>query len=126
MELTESAIVEHRVAVYGSLKGGRYNHRYLSAATLIGRFHTAPEYTMINLGAYPAIIPDGSTAIEVEVYAVDSDTLRALDKLEEHPHCYRRTSVNIASMDVFIYILTNRETRGIKNVKRRIIESGSW
>ncbi|MGH8477836.1 MAG: gamma-glutamylcyclotransferase family protein [Methylococcales bacterium] len=126
MGLTESPIIAHLVAVYGSLKAGCYNHRYLRTATFIGRFHTSPEYTMINLGAYPAIISDGNTAIEVEVYAVDSDTLRALDELEEHPDCYRRTRVNIANMDVFIYILTKRSLRDFKNLKHRIVESGHW
>ncbi|MGH8548388.1 MAG: gamma-glutamylcyclotransferase family protein [Methylococcales bacterium] len=123
---TKGRVLEYRIAVYGSLKAGRHNHRYLETARFIGRFHTTPDYTMIDLGPYPAIIPDGSTAIEVEVYAVDAETLGAVDELEEHPDFYRRIRVKIANRYVFIYVLTERGIRGIKNPRRRIIESGRW
>ncbi|MGR9107227.1 MAG: gamma-glutamylcyclotransferase family protein [Gammaproteobacteria bacterium] len=126
MAATKRVTLEHRVAVYGSLKAGRHNHGYLRKARLIGRYQTAAEYTMIDLGAYPAIIPNGNTAIEVEIYRVDAATLEALDKLEEHPDCYRRVLVKIANMDAYLYVLTEREIRRIKNIRDRIVRSGRW
>lgn len=118
--------IEYRVAVYGSLKSGRHNHGYLRTAKFVGCFRTAPEYTMIDLGAYPAILPGGSTAIEVEIYAVDEETIKAVDTLEEHPDRFRRTPVKIANMNVFIYVLNERGMRGVRPLNRRIIESGCW
>jgi gamma-glutamylaminecyclotransferase len=118
--------IEYLVAVYGSLKSGRHNHGYLRTAKFVGRFRTAPEYTMIDLGAYPAILPGGSTAIDVEIYAVDADTIKALDTLEEHPDHFRRTPVSIANRNVFIYVLNERGMPGAQRRKRRIIESGCW
>lgn len=115
-----------RVAVYGSLKTGHYNHAYLKKAHFIGTFHTAPEYTMIDLGAYPAIIADGKTQIEVEIYEVDPDTLTALDELEEHPDCFMRTLIRIEDMEVFIYVLNPEQVRGMHHLSHRIIESGRW
>ncbi len=126
MDSTAIPRIEHRVAVYGSLKSDRHNHRYLRTAKFVGRLRTAPRYTMIDLGAYPAIIPGGNTAIEVEIYAVDAHTLNALDRLEEHPDRFRRTQVSLATMDVFIYVLNERRMQGLQYLKRRIIESGCW
>ncbi|MGH8474745.1 MAG: gamma-glutamylcyclotransferase family protein [Methylococcales bacterium] len=126
MPSTESCGQEYRVAVYGSLKAGRHNDHYLRTATLVARSKTAPEYTMIDVGPYPAIIPAGDTPIEVEVYAVDSDTLKALDELEDHPDRYLRSLIRIENLDAYIYILTKQGMRGIPNGKQRIIETGCW
>lgn len=126
MRITENPNTGYRVAVYGSLKAGRHNHGYLKTARFIGRFRTPPEYTMIDLGPYPAVIPEGHTAIEVEIYEVGSDTLKSLDELEEHPESYRRTLIKIANMEVFIYLLTRKGLRDVQKLRCPIIESGRW
>lgn len=81
------------VFVYGTLLRGEANHRLLATATFVGAAHTPPQFRMVSLGAFPGILAGGRTAIAGEVYAVDAQTLAALDRLEGHPRFYRRTEI---------------------------------
>jgi len=73
------------VFVYGTLKRGLSNHRWLRGQTFLGGARTVSEYRMFDLGGYPGMVlaegEDGG-AIEGEVWAVDAEGLRGLDKLE--------------------------------------------
>jgi gamma-glutamylcyclotransferase (GGCT)/AIG2-like uncharacterized protein YtfP len=50
----------------------------------------------VDGGGYPTMVPGGTTAITGEVYAVDDPTLATIDRLEDHPHFYRRTAICLA------------------------------
>ena len=98
------------VAVYGSLKSGESNNRFLINSELIGSGTTAPDYNLLNFKAYPGAIP-GTNSLRVEVWAVNSDTLSKLDRLESHPHFYKREEIVITldSGDLalaWMYIIT--------------------
>ena len=73
------------VFVYGTLKRGLSNHRWLRGQTFLGEARTVPRYRMFDLGGYPGMVleegEDGG-AIEGEVWEVDEKGLRGLDKLE--------------------------------------------
>ena len=73
------------VFVYGTLKRGLSNHRWLRGQTFLGEARTVAGYRMFDLGGYPGMVleegEDGG-AIEGEVWAVDAEGLRGLDKLE--------------------------------------------
>lgn len=84
------------VFVYGTLRRGEANHGQLGGAVFIGPATTPPAFDLVHLGAYPAMISGGCTAITGELYQVDTATLAALDALEEHPTYYRRTEVALA------------------------------
>jgi gamma-glutamylaminecyclotransferase len=84
------------VFVYGSLLRGESNHRVLGGARLVARAITAPRYTLIDLGAFPAILDHGTTSIRGEVYRCDAETLVRLDRLEGHPRFYERRDVVLA------------------------------
>jgi len=73
-----------RVFVYGTLLSGEPNHRLLADAELVGAARTEPDFDLVSLGAFPAMIAGGATAIAGEVYEVDRPTLDALDRLEGH------------------------------------------
>jgi gamma-glutamylcyclotransferase (GGCT)/AIG2-like uncharacterized protein YtfP len=82
------------VFVYGTLRRGEYNHRYLSRVRRLGVYRTSPVYTLLDLGDYPAVIPGGHTAILGEVYAINNALLSRLDGLEGYPHEYTRERIS--------------------------------
>ncbi len=89
------------VFVYGSLKRGFYNHRWLAAAEFIGAAQTEPRFRLLDLGRHPAMIehPTAPLAIGGEVYRVDSATSAALDRLEDEGVEYRRVVVRVTLLE---------------------------
>ena len=112
-----------RVAVYGSLKRGFGNHYLLANRGLfLGAWLSGPDYSMYNLGAFPAVIK-GDTSIVCEVYQVDEPTLEHLDRLEGHPEFYKRELVPTELWgDVWLYVFTEQEDI----IKRAVISNGFW
>jgi gamma-glutamylcyclotransferase (GGCT)/AIG2-like uncharacterized protein YtfP len=101
------------VAVYGSLKSGESNNGLLINSELLGSGTTLPGYNLLDFKAYPGAIL-GTNIIKVEVWAVDSDTLSRLDRLESHPHFYKREEILInlfcgATITAWMYIITKPE-----------------
>jgi len=108
MEKTEnySHNERHVVAVYGTLKRGKGNHRLLDNPMVkyIGTYLTKRKYPMITRGSIPfvghgfeflGLDKEVGHNIVVEVYEVDSDTLERLDALEGHPNWYYRDVVEL-------------------------------
>ncbi len=71
------------VAVYGTLKRGGANHRYLKLAEFLGRC-TIKEITLYDLGPYPGAKLEGSDGVAVEVYRVSEVVFAQLDELEDY------------------------------------------
>ena len=82
-----------RLFVYGSLMSDQANHRYLARARFVRVARTEPRFTLLDLGAYPALQADGSTSVRGEIYEVDAATLATVDRLEGDPNYYRRTPI---------------------------------
>jgi gamma-glutamylaminecyclotransferase len=111
-----------RVFVYGTLRAGERNHRLLEGAEFVGQARTAPCFRMVDLGSFPAIVGDGSTPIEGEVYDVDDAMLARLDELEGHPRFYTRTRIELDDgSEALAYLL-----RPTQVVGRPPIPSGNW
>ena len=125
----------HRIFVYGSLRAGFGNHRLLKDSRYIGEAVTAPQYTMLHLGGFPGVVADGQTSIVGEVYEVDHDTLRLLDRLEGHPNFYARTPIEVArvgntdidlgpeAIDAEVYLLPQQ---WVEDGRNPIIAGGDW
>lgn len=85
--------------------------------------------TLINLGAFPGLIDhaDHNGMVVCEVYEVDDTVLKYLDRIEGHPHFYKRgTSYAYKSeaedpelVETYWY-----QTDGDKSFD--IIKSGDW
>ena len=74
---------KYLVAVYGSLRSGMGNHQYyLSDSEYKGTFTTEPNYSLYSLSFYPGLELNGNTSVVMEVYEVDEDTLKNLNRLE--------------------------------------------
>ena len=84
-----------KVFVYGTLLAGEPNSRLLARAQRIGDARTEEGFALFDLGAFPGMVNvrsrSGAGAVVGELYAVDDETLEALDRLEGHPSFYRRT-----------------------------------
>ncbi len=111
-----------RLFVYGSLLSGEGNHGRLGASRLIGEARTEPRYTLVSLGAFPALLGGGTTSVAGEVYDVDADTLVALDAFEGHPRFYRRERVVLLGDDgAESYVLPR-----VRGGTYPIIVGGDW
>lgn len=89
----------HKVFVYGTLKEGHGNHGYLSNSKLIKQAYIS-GFLLINTGGFPYAIEAEPTDFAIgEVYEVDDETLRALDRLEGYPSHYQRRKVDTYHLD---------------------------
>lgn len=110
------------VFVYGSLRRGECNHRVLAGARMIAAAQTSPRFRLVDLGAYPALLAGGATAVLGEVYEVDGETLERLDRLEGHPTFYRREPMVLDNDQIaYVYVF-------VGNVpgRAREVPSGDW
>jgi gamma-glutamylcyclotransferase (GGCT)/AIG2-like uncharacterized protein YtfP len=87
------------VFVYGTLKRGGSNHRFMEDQTLVGTASTAAGFALYDLGGYPGLVPapGGTGAVSGEVWSVDEACLARLDELEGTAEgLYRRENVPLA------------------------------
>ena len=67
---------------YGSLRKNYFNSWRLKHSEYVGDIKTTAKYTMIDMGGYPAILPDGETAIHCEVYKVRRNDFISIGRME--------------------------------------------
>jgi gamma-glutamylcyclotransferase (GGCT)/AIG2-like uncharacterized protein YtfP len=97
-ESKSGTIDGHFVFVYGSLKMDHGNHDMLRQGNgvFIGEAVTSEaEFDMRSMTAFPAVYRGGKHQIAGEVYAVDNNCLRSLDRLEGNGHFYTRAEVKV-------------------------------
>jgi len=72
------------VFVYGTLKRGGRNHRYMAGQKFLGPARTPPGFRLYDLGGHPGMIPksDDREGVTGEVWSVDAACLAQLDILE--------------------------------------------
>lgn len=79
-----------RVFVYGTLKRGFWNHHFLETSAFLGNAVTLERFALY-VETIPFVVKGQSVSrISGEVYKVEEKQLALLDKLEGHPHWYRR------------------------------------
>jgi gamma-glutamylcyclotransferase (GGCT)/AIG2-like uncharacterized protein YtfP len=86
--------------VYGTLKKGYRNDRYLRNAKFVQNATTKPKYRMYDCGHYPCMVEDkNGVAIEGEVYEINEEILKGLDYLEGYPDLYDRHEIELQDFD---------------------------
>lgn len=112
-----------RIFVYGTLLQEESNHHLLAGARFLGTGATEPEYSLVDLGPYPAMIPYGRSSVVGEIYEVSPEILEKIDELEGHPEWYRRTSIRLVSDDAATetYVMAPEQVQG-----QPVISSGNW
>jgi len=118
MDLKENKTT-NLIFVYGTLMSMFGNHRLISRSKnsmFIGKATTNEMFSMYSLGQFPAvlrpIVGSNKTKIKGEVWKVDDDTLKNLDRLENHPTWYKREKIKCTledntEIEVQIYIMQN-------------------
>lgn len=107
-----NVLEEEYVAVYGTLKKGHSNYyNYLYDATFVGHGVTANKYPLIIKGL-PYLIQEFGKGynVDVDVFKVSKELLTELDRLEGHPHWYRRDRIKIkmhSGDEVFAWVYFN-------------------
>lgn len=84
--------------VYGTLKRGCRNHHRLATQRFVGAAHSVAGYRLYDLGDYPGIVPEPTATEGVvgEVWEVDEECLRELDRFEGvDDGLYRRDPINL-------------------------------
>lgn len=111
-----------KLFVYGTLRPGGYNHYLLEEALHLGPAVTEPEFDLVDLGSYPAMVPGGETAVVGDLFEIDEALLRRCDRLEGHPDFYYRTTVTLSGNEEALTYLMLPE----KVTERPRIPSGDW
>jgi gamma-glutamylaminecyclotransferase len=71
------------VFIYGTLKRGCSNHRYLAGQDFLGQAATAALYRLYDLGGYPGMIAASpGRQIPGELWQIDEPCRALLDELE--------------------------------------------
>jgi gamma-glutamylcyclotransferase (GGCT)/AIG2-like uncharacterized protein YtfP len=83
----------HRIFVYGTLMQGGHHHDTMQGAHFMGTARTLPEFELLCVDYYPALLRGGTTSVLGELYEVDARTLERLDELEEVPAYYLRQRI---------------------------------
>lgn len=68
------------IAVYGSLKQGKYNHEIMKNSEYLGATNVVG--TLYRVSSYPAIIEDGDNSYEAEVYNVGDHVYEMVRAME--------------------------------------------
>jgi len=110
--------------VYGTLKKGGRLSGYLDKSTYLGpAVTTFAEFNLIGGKGFP-FLTKGHFRVRGDVYDVDRDTLKLLDRVEGVPHLYERTkaNVNVFSTKIngewaWVYISANEHEENMINVK---------
>lgn len=109
-----------KVFVYGTLMKNRRNHHYLKEATFLGTAELE-NYEMYRVATYPGIVPKPGAQILGEVYEINSETLKLIDRLEAEGNLYIRTKeevlLNEKKTEVFVYVW-NKEIKGFEKVDK--------
>ena len=72
------------VFVYGTLKRGGDNHRWIEDQEFVAEARTKAVFRMYDLGGYPGMVRDEKGySIQGEIWSVDEAALIKLDELED-------------------------------------------
>ena len=85
---------------YGTLKKGQCRSHVLENQIFCGEATTKPKYKLYSAGLFPCMVPnEDGKSIPGEVYEIDDECLARLDRIEGHPHLYKREPIELNEFD---------------------------
>jgi len=103
----------NNIFVYGTLKRGFANSFFLEGQEFLGEAETTPDFRLFDGIRFPAMAeyPNDGVNVKGELWRVDDNCVRHIDRLEGVPSFYRRIPVTLVShpdLDVETYVLPKR------------------
>lgn len=121
--------MKHRVFVYGLLQRGQgaisLDHQEGAQFVSITRTIT-DNYTMRDLGEYPAVSRNGIDFIKGELWEVDDQTLAFMDQVEGHPDFYQRETVNTRHGPAWMYQINDGSINDYPVVQPPLSQPACW
>jgi gamma-glutamylcyclotransferase (GGCT)/AIG2-like uncharacterized protein YtfP len=96
----------NKVFVYGTLKRGNRTRGMdmMGQAQFIAEAVTVEaDYSLYDLGSFPAVSRIGENRIAGEVWEVDDEMMKVLDNIEGYPNFYNRSVVTTTEGDAWMY-----------------------
>jgi len=112
------------IFVYGTLRQMESAHDLLEQCVSAGPAQTTPDYTLHNMGPYPAMTAPGTASIVGELYWIPTERLPVLDAYEDHPRLYQRAVIQLTHpvhQHATAYLMRATDTLGFPT-----IPSGDW
>jgi gamma-glutamylaminecyclotransferase len=111
-----------RLFVYGTLLEGQPGHGLLAGSEPLGIARTQARFQLVDLGAYAAMVPEGSSSIVGELYGVDLDTRARIDRHLQVPLLFQRSRIALDDgSEAEAYVMSADRVRG-----RRRLRHGDW
>ena len=104
------------IFVYGTLKKGYRNHRLLEGSNFIGEGRIS-GYDIYDLGSFPGII-GGTGEVLGELYEINQETLKRVDRLESEGYLYSRLPVEVNQKDCLIKAAAYVFNGNVHNARR--------
>ena len=108
---------KHQVFVYGTLKSGgeiRGLNNFGDSAIIVGKAKTQfPDYEMVDLGAFPGVVLNGTKYIQGEVWEVDDEVMEQLDMIEGYPEFYNRQQTQTTLGKAWMYYLSKEYSQDL-------------
>lgn len=119
-----------RLFVYGSLREGEYNHGRFGPQKNLGLYISPPQYLLIDLGAYPAMVQKQNATgggVIGEIHEITPDMLPWFDRMEYgagyHRAVDRFMPLSKKGQDIIAEVYIQPWMHWME---KRIIPSGDW
>jgi gamma-glutamylaminecyclotransferase len=108
---------------YGTLRQGEIQHALLEGARFLRLVSTPPEFLLVEVAPYAALVRGGTTAVAGELYEIEESALqRRIDVERQVPQLFTRETIELADdSSAEAYLLTMDQVRG-----RRRLAHGDW
>src|SRR5688500_9142066 len=106
------------VFAYGSLREREPDHAALEGAEFLGTTHTVPNYRLVDLGVYPAMLELAGLRDLDELFAVAREIRPRLDVLKEVPVLFQRVAISLEDGRVAeAYVMREQQVRGRRRLR---------
>jgi gamma-glutamylcyclotransferase (GGCT)/AIG2-like uncharacterized protein YtfP len=107
---------------YGTLMSGQRGQQLLASSEFVETAATIAQYTLLDMGWYPALCEGGTSRVIGEVFQVSLAQLKEIDEYEGCPGLYQRKAIELENgQSVLGYVLPRQNVGdGV------VIADGDW
>lgn len=107
-----------RLFVYGTMLAGEREHALLAGAIFVGPARTRPQYTLVEVPPYAAIVPEGTVSVLGELYLLNRKQRYTIDVKKQYPVLFHRIVVALDDgSQAEAYAMREEQVRGRRRIK---------